>query len=197
MNYKLFLPACTLFLLVACVSDPEDKDMTMPFIEESEESYPQQCEVYQPGGFIPLRCTFSDDLELGNFNVEIHNNFDHHSHSTSSVECDYDEHDDHDDHDDDLDHETDHDEATTHDHEADHDEESDHDHDHDHNHDSYPGAWVFNQDYTIPAGQTLYKASIDIPIPEDIAEGAYHFMIRLTDRAGWQQLKSVSIKIGE
>lgn len=178
----IIVVACTLFLLGACVSDPDDKDMTMPFIEESEESYPQQCEVYQPGGFIPLRCTFSDDMELGNFNVEIHNNFDHHSHSTSSVECDFDEHDDHDGHDD-------------HDDEATHDEETDHDHDHDH--DSYPGAWVFNQDYTIPAGQTLYKASIDIPIPEDIAEGAYHFMIRLTDRAGWQQLKSVSIKIGE
>ena len=44
-------------------------------------------------------------------------------------------------------------------------------------------------------GQTLYKATIDIPIPEDIDEGDYHFMIRLTDRAGWQQLKSVSIKV--
>ncbi|MBR2203096.1 MAG: DUF4625 domain-containing protein [Prevotella sp.] len=175
--------ACISLLVGACISAPDDKDMTMPFIEESEESYPQQCEVYPRGGFIPLRCTFSDDMELGNFNVEIHNNFDHHSHSTSSVECDYDEHDDHDDHDDD------------HDHEAAHDEETDHDHDHDH--DLYPNAWVFNQDYSIPAGQTLYKASIDIPIPEDISEGDYHFMIRLTDRAGWQQLKSVSIKIGE
>ena len=84
---------CTLLLMAACVSDPDDKDMTMPFIEDSEESYPQQCEVYQPGGVIPLRCTFSDDMELGNFNVEIHNNFDHHTHSTSAVECEYDEHD--------------------------------------------------------------------------------------------------------
>lgn len=26
-------------------------------------------------------------------------------------------------------------------------------------------------------------------------QGEYHFMIRLTDRAGWQQLKAVAIKI--
>ena len=168
---------CTLLLMAACVSDPDDKDMTMPFIEDSEESYPQQCEVYQPGGVIPLRCTFSDDMELGNFNVEIHNNFDHHTHSTSAVECEYDEHD-----------EDEHDENAHHEDES-HDAHDEHD-----EHDETLG-WVFNQDYSIPAGQTLYKAVVDIPIPEDAEEGDYHFMIRLTDRTGWQQLKSVSIKV--
>ncbi len=148
-----FAGACALFLACACVSDPDDKDMTMPFIEDSEESYPQQCEVYQPGGVIPLRCTFSDDMELGNYNVEIHNNFDHHTHSTVAGDCEMDE------------------------------KKEPH------------KPWIYNQDYTIPVGQTLYKATIDIPIPEDIDEGDYHFMIRLTDRAGWQQLKSVSIKV--
>ena len=42
-----------------------------------------------------------------------------------------------------------------------------------------------------------YKASVDIPIPEDAAHGDYHFMIRLTDKAGWQQIKSVAIIIEE
>ena len=35
------------------------------------------------------------------------------------------------------------------------------------------------------------------PIPADAALGDYHFMIRLTDRAGWQQLHAVAIKITE
>ena len=166
----------------------------MPFIEDSEESYPQQCEVYQPGGVIPLRCTFSDDMELGNFNVEIHNNFDHHTHSTSAVECDYD------DDDDDTDSDT-HNAHTAKTAKTAHiahiaqTAQTAHDDDHDdHAHDNSLG-WVFNQDYSIPAGQTLYKAVVDIPIPEDAEEGDYHFMIRLTDRTGWQQLKSVGIKI--
>ena len=167
-----------MLLVCACVSNPDDKDMTMPFIEDSEESYPQQCEVYQPGGVIPLRCTFSDDMELGNFNVEIHNNFDHHTHSTSAVECDYD------DDDDDTDSDT-HNAHTAKTAKTAHiahiaqTAQTAHDDDHD----------------SIPAGQTLYKAVVDIPIPEDAEEGDYHFMIRLTDRTGWQQLKSVSIKI--
>ncbi|MBR1573992.1 MAG: DUF4625 domain-containing protein [Bacteroidales bacterium] len=57
--------------------------------------------------------------------------------------------------------------------------------------------WVFNKDFAIPAGSTQYEADIQIPIPENIAHGEYHFMIRLTDAAGWQQLRSVGILIDE
>ena len=57
--------------------------------------------------------------------------------------------------------------------------------------------WVYNRDYTIPAAQRQYDARVDIPIPADIDPGDYHFMVRLTDRAGWQQLKAVAIKIVE
>ena len=113
-----------------------------------------------------------DNQELGNFNIEIHNNFDHHTHSTEA-----------DDHD--------------HDHEmgeCDDDEEHEHEHEHEH---SEGNAWVYNRDFTIPAGQRQYDARVDIPIPADAALGDYHFMIRLTDRAGWQQLHAVAIKITE
>ena len=34
-----------------------------------------------------FKAAFSDNRELGNFNIEIHNNFDHHSHSTDNIEC--------------------------------------------------------------------------------------------------------------
>ena len=47
----------------------------------------------------------------------------------------------------------------------------------------------------IPAGLRSYEARVKIPIPEDVAEGDYHFMIRLTDKAGWQQLKALAIII--
>lgn len=40
-----------------------------------------------------------------------------------------------------------------------------------------------------------YDASQDIQIPKDIDPGDYHFMIRLTDQKGNQQLRAMAIKI--
>ena len=57
--------------------------------------------------------------------------------------------------------------------------------------------WVYNQDFQIPESASTYNAKVYIPIPEDVDTGDYHFMIRVTDKAGWQQLKAVSIKIIE
>ena len=73
--------------------------------------------------------------------------------------------------------------------------ECEEEHEHEHEHAEPVNPWVFNQAFTIPAGQRTYTARIDIPIPTDIDAGDYHFMIRLTDRAGWQQLKAVAIKV--
>jgi hypothetical protein len=109
--------------------------------------------VYQRGSVIPFHYIMTDNQELGAFNIEIHNNFDHHTHSTTAVECTM--------------------EAQK----------------------QPQNPWVFNRDYTIPAGLRQYDARVDIQIPADIDPGDYHFMIRLTDRAGWQQLHAVAVKI--
>ena len=91
--------------------------------------------------------------ELGNYNIEVHNNFDHHSHSTSAGDCDFDPK-------------------------------------------KQPvRPWVYNRSFAIPDGSRRYEAKVDIDIPADIDTGDYHFMVRVTDKAGWQQLKAVSIKI--
>ena len=57
--------------------------------------------------------------------------------------------------------------------------------------------WIYNQGFAIPTGATSYEAKVDIPIPYDIDNGDYHFMVRVTDKAGWQQLKAISIKIAD
>lgn len=149
----------TLILLcaiVACNKD-DDKDMTYPVIsDQGITANPIDCQEYTRGQSIPFVYLFTDDTELGSYNIEIHSNHDHHSHSTSDVEC--------------------------------------HD-DHDETHDTDATPWVFNKDYAIPAGSTSYMAQLEIPIPADVATGDYHFMVRLTDRAGWQTLKAVAIRI--
>lgn len=161
MMKKIILSIFILCTLSACggSDDETSKDMTKPAISDMGiTANPIDCQQYHRGEVIPFCYTFTDDVELGNYNIEIHNNFEHHTHSTTSVECEEEEH---------------HEEKTP------------------------VNPWVFNQDYTIPSGQRTYTSRIDIKIPSDIDTGDYHFMIRLTDRAGWQELKSIAVKIVE
>ena len=170
MYMSLVMALITVFNLsfTACSKD-DDKDMTPPVIsDQGITANPINCQQYHPGDIIPFHYVMTDNQELGAYNIEIHNNFDHHSHST---------------------------EADDHDHEmgeCDDDEEHEHEHEH-----SEGNAWVYNQDFAIPAGLRQYDARVEIQIPADIDPGDYHFMIRLTDRAGWQQLHAVAVKILE
>lgn len=133
---------------------PDDRDMEQPSIVESDmATCPVDCEQFHPGDTIRFCYRFTDNVELGNYNIEVHNNFDHHTHSTSAVECDL---------------------------EADKEPVN---------------PWLYNHDFHIPASSRDYTAHLDIPIPADADPGDYHFMVRLTDAAGWQQLRSVAIKL--
>lgn len=151
---KNILSIMLLCALCACSSsDDDEKDTDVPVIAESDMACPLECDTYPRGGKIPFRYLFKDNKELGNFNIEIHNNFDHHTHSTSAVECEL---------------------GTK---------------------KEPQNPWVYNKDFNIPDGAKTYAPEMEIKIPADIDTGDYHFMIRLTDKAGWQQIKSVAIKI--
>ena len=155
---KIYLFLTLLCALCACSSsdDEETKDMTYPVINTTDiVAVPTDCQVFKRGDVIPFNFLFTDNMELGAYNIEIHNNFDHHTHGTSSVECPM--------------------EAEK----------------------KPVNPWVYNQDFTIPAGQRSYTARHDITIPSVIDPGDYHFMVRLTDHAGWQQLHAMAIKITE
>ena len=153
---SIILPcAFMFFLLAACSKDETGKDLDKPVIETDSEALPQNCQVYVKGEEIPFIYTFTDNMGLGSYNIEIHHNFDHHTHSTDAGDCPLEEK-------------------------------------------KKPvKPWVYNQDFQIPESASTYNAKVYIPIPEDVDTGDYHFMIRVTDKAGWQQLKAVSIKIIE
>ena len=109
--------------------------MTYPEIsEQGITANPIDCQVYHRGETIPFCYVFTDNDELGKYNIEVK---------------------------------------------------------------EAQNPWVFNQDFNIPDGQKSFSAREDIKIPTNIDTGDYHFMIRLTDKAGWQQIKSVAIKIVE
>lgn len=151
MKTKYFL--LSLLCALGACSSPS-KDTTLPeILPAGEAASPLNCQEFPRGGAIFFDYLFRDDVELGAYNLEIHNNFDHHTHSTEAGECRQDPV----------------------------------------KHPVHP--WILNKDYPIPAGSTSYEAKLTIPVPEDVDPGEYHFMVRLTDRSGWQQLKSVSIRI--
>lgn len=142
-------------LLAACDKDEDDKDLQKPVIETGNDAMPLNCQAYLKGEEIPFRYTFTDNLGLGSYNIEIHHNFDHHTHSTDAGDCPLDDK------------------------------------------KSPVKPWVYNQDFPIPENSLRFDAHVNIPVPSDIDPGDYHFMIRVTDRSGWQELKAVSIKISE
>ncbi len=159
MKTKHFYGAlCALMIMSSVVSCNKDDDNTATDTEKptfnNTGATPIDGEKFLPGDIIRFHQVFCDNVELGAFNIEIHNNFDGHSHSTE----------------------------TNSKHES-------------NEHGDVENAWVFNQDYEIPSGSKSYTADILIPIPADIAEGDYHFMIRVTDKAGWQEIKAVSLEI--
>ena len=55
--------------------------------------------------------------------------------------------------------------------------------------------YYYNQDFSIPRGSKAYDASQEIQIPTTVEPGDYHFVIRLTDQAGYQQIRAMAIKI--
>lgn len=152
----LTILAATMLVMTGCSSDDDDKivDTEYPeIIQENNNSFPLQCSVIQKGQKLIFTTVFRDNVELGSYSLDVHHNFDHHTHTTEVEECNL-----------------------------------------------QPKKtpvkpFNFIKSYDIPVGLKEYHATKEIDIPADIDPGDYHFMIRVTDKEGWQTLKGLSIKI--
>ncbi len=78
-----------LILLVifnSCNKDEIDKEK--PVIDLSiQGAFPVNCDTLYFGESFTVKMRFTDNVELGSFSIDIHHNFDHHSHSTEVTEC--------------------------------------------------------------------------------------------------------------
>lgn len=138
-----------------CKKDTKDQvDTAYPVIDISASTaFPKQCGEIKRGEKFVFRAHFSDNVALGSSSVDIHHNFDHHTHSTEVESCSL-----------------------------------------------QPvkqpvKPFLFIQSYPIAAGQKTYDIQQVISVPTDVDPGDYHFMIRLTDKEGWQTIKGLSIRI--
>ena len=151
--FKLFF-----FVLIAVMSSCGDtvKDEELPKIDMTGDSaFPQNCVTVYKGESFTFNALFTDNIELGSYSIEMHHNFDHHTHSTSAQECEL---------------------GTI---------------------KAPVNPLLFINQYSIPAGKTNYSALIEINIPSDVDTGDYHFMVRLTDKSGWQTFEGISVKVAD
>lgn len=157
MNKKLHLLAFVLMLLLGVTGCKKDKatiDTEYPIIDISAtDAFPKQCSTIKRGQKFVFKATLSDNIELGSVSVDIHHNFDHHTHSTEVNDCDM--------------------EAVK----------------------APVNAFLLIKSFDIPARQKSYQIAQEIEVPANIDTDDYHFMIRLTDKEGWQTIKGLSIKI--
>ncbi|GLB49121.1 DUF4625 domain-containing protein [Neptunitalea lumnitzerae] len=98
---KLFQKAsltvcCTAILVVGSISScsndsSEDNDLTRPTISlDYNNGFPQSCAQLQRGETYTFKAMVSDNDELASYSLDIHNNFDHHTHDDQGVQCDLD-----------------------------------------------------------------------------------------------------------
>jgi hypothetical protein len=152
-NFLVAVFICVI-ALASCSSDNNEIDTEYPVIDVSAaNAFPIQCSEITRGQKITFRAKFTDNIALGSYSLDIHHNFDHHTHSTEVNNCTAD-----------------------------------------------PvkkpvNPLLYINSVTIANDQKSYEAVQEITIPADIDPGDYHFMIRLTDKEGWQTIKGLSIKI--
>lgn len=80
-----------LTVISGCKKDKEELDTIYPTISiDAANAFPKQCSVIKRGEKFTFRADLSDNLALGSVSVDIHHNFDHHSHSTEVLACNMD-----------------------------------------------------------------------------------------------------------
>jgi len=77
-----------IFVFVSCEKevDTQKPEISLDFAE----AFPVNCDTLYFGESFQLKVRLKDNQELGSFNINIHQNFDHHSHSTEVTSCNLD-----------------------------------------------------------------------------------------------------------
>ncbi|MBR9775604.1 MAG: DUF4625 domain-containing protein [Cytophagales bacterium] len=85
IKYGLF--AMVLIVSISCDS-ADETDTEKPVIDLSRtDAFPTSCATIYFDEPFNFKAYFSDNFALGSYSIDIHNNFDHHSHSTEDDDC--------------------------------------------------------------------------------------------------------------
>jgi hypothetical protein len=83
----IFLPLILILGVISC-DHGDNIDTEKPSVNNNfAGSFPVNCDTLYFGEEFTIKLLLKDNVELGSYSIEIHNNFDHHSHSTEVSEC--------------------------------------------------------------------------------------------------------------
>ncbi|MCB0629983.1 MAG: DUF4625 domain-containing protein [Saprospiraceae bacterium] len=87
VSISYIIPFLLLVLFNSCQKE-EEIDREKPAIDLSlPDAFPVNCDTLYFDESFDLKVLFTDNTALGSYSIDIHNNFDHHSHSTEVTEC--------------------------------------------------------------------------------------------------------------
>jgi hypothetical protein len=87
MKEKFIVILAALTLFTSC-EEKVDIDKIKPTIDtEYVDAFPSYCDTLYFGETVNLKAYFTDNVELGAYSIDIHHNFDHHSHGHKIEEC--------------------------------------------------------------------------------------------------------------
>lgn len=86
---KLLKSIIVLFFIftIACSNSDKNIDTEKPTIDMAN-GFPTNCVVIKRGEPFTFKALFKDNQALAAYSIDIHNNFDHHTHSTEIEPCD-------------------------------------------------------------------------------------------------------------
>lgn len=70
-------------------SEPGEKDVEKPKVTVAYDTgFPQACDQLKRGETYLFRAKVTDNMKLASYSIDIHNNFDHHTHDDQGAQCD-------------------------------------------------------------------------------------------------------------
>lgn len=86
-NIKLYSLFLFFLIIFSCKDDEKETDKIKPNIEFENASFPKNCDTVFVDKEFEIKFNIEDNEELGSLSIDIHNNFDHHTHNTEGVGC--------------------------------------------------------------------------------------------------------------
>lgn len=88
MINRFFLTGFFLLLFLGACSEKQNIDTEKPLIDtEFIDAFPSYCDTIYFGESFNFKAYFTDNFELGAYSINIHHNFDHHSHGHKIEVC--------------------------------------------------------------------------------------------------------------
>lgn len=86
--YYLIGSVLFILLFIGCGNEEDEIDTIKPVIDMSMAgASPTPCDTAFNGQDMVFRAVFTDNVELGSYNIELHHNFDHHTHGSHADLC--------------------------------------------------------------------------------------------------------------